>query len=94
MARPSPIVLAQAQVDNQQIEILHAERKYILTFQGQPCNIRKIAYAFPQGLTKKYLKTSYAHLGSVVAQVKRLNKIFATDQFSYAVWPPLDTKKE
>lgn len=87
MARPSATVLAHVEVDNVQYEVLYADYKYIITYRGYPCNLRKLAYQFPEGLTKKYPKTSYAHQGSAEAAVRKLNKIFDTEDFGYSRWP-------
>jgi hypothetical protein len=87
MGRPKPTIIATSEeYFGETWELLHAERTYVITYQGQPVNIR----AMLEGLgtvTKKYKKVAYTNLGSCQAQIKRLNKIFNTDQFSYVVWP-------
>lgn len=87
MARPQPIILAEA-VSTTTTQVLAAERAYILTFQGQPCNIRTLSYQFPVGQIKKYKKTSYAHRASAERACRELNELFSTEEFAYTEWPP------
>jgi hypothetical protein len=87
MARPQPIILAQVE-GTATTQILAAERAYLLTFQGQPCNIRVLSYQFPVGQIKKYKKTSYAHRASAARACRELNELFATTEFAYIEWPP------
>ena len=87
MARPSAELITS--IENDQgivIELLAAEKNYIVTYKGQPINMRKVLPGL--GKTKtKYLKLSYANRGNCLARVKQLNEQFMTDDFSYIEFP-------
>ena len=83
MARPQPIVIKSIQADDYSIwDILQATTNYVITYKDQPCSIRQHVHTInTQGF--KYQKLSYTNLGSVIAQVRRLNLRFNCRDFNY-----------
>jgi hypothetical protein len=83
MARPEPKILLAAEQDNDDVwQILEAEQTYVITYKGQPVDIRVVNYGL--GANKfKYKRTSYNQLGTVIAQVRRYNSKFNTTDFDY-----------
>ena len=84
MARPGPEILHSAEVDGINWEITAAESAYVITYQGKPIGLRTQVPGL--GMVKyKYYKMTYTHEGSARAAVRRLNKKFCTDEFSYVI---------
>lgn len=83
MSRPQPTVIKSIQADDESTwDILQATTNYVITYQDQPCSIRQhINTLTNQGF--KYQKLSYTNLGSVKAQVRRLNLRFNSEDFNY-----------
>ena len=83
MARPQPIVIKSIQADDESTwDILQATTNYVITYKDQPCSIRQHVHTLnTQGF--KYQKLSYTNLGSVIAQVRRLNLRFKCLDFNY-----------
>ena len=83
MARPKPTILLTTELDDGSIwDILQADAQYVITYKDQPCSIRQHVHTInTQGF--KYQKLSYTNLGSVVAQVRRLNLRFNCRDFNY-----------
>jgi hypothetical protein len=83
MARPQPIVIKSIQADDGSTwDILQATTNYVITYKDQPCSIRQHVHTInTQGF--KYQKLSYTNLGSVKAQVRRLNLRFNCRDFNY-----------
>lgn len=83
MARPEPkIVVEQEQDDGQVWQILEAEKTYVITYKGQPFDLRVVSLGL--GVTKfKYKRTSYSNIGTAIAQVRRYNSKFNTNDFDY-----------
>lgn len=81
MARPSPRILKTIELgDGSTWDITHSDSQYVVTYQGQPCGVRQhIHTMITQGY--KYQKLSYTNLGNALAQVKRLNDKFNTEDF-------------
>jgi len=85
MARPEPkIVAEQEQLDNTVWQILETEKTYVITYQGQPFDLRVVMFGL--GVSKfKYKRTSYSQLGTCQAQVRRYNSKFNTTDFDYKI---------
>lgn len=83
MARPEPKIVAEQEQDTGDVwQILQADQTYVITYKGEPVDIRVVNHGL--GVSKfKYKRTSYNQLGTVVAQVKRYNEKFNTDEFDY-----------
>lgn len=83
MARPTPKIIAEQEQDSGDVwQILEAERTYVITYRGQPFDLRVVYHGL--GVTKfKYKRTSYSQLGTAVAQVRRYNEKFNTEDFNY-----------
>jgi len=83
MARPQPTILLTTELDDGSTwDILQATTNYVITYKDQPCSIRQHVHTInTQGF--KYQKLSYTNLGSVVAQVRRLNLRFNCRDFNY-----------
>ena len=81
MARPGPNILKTIELgDGSTWDITHADSQYVITYQGKPCGVRQhINTLTIQGF--KYQKLSYTNLGNALAQVKRLNHKFNTEDF-------------
>lgn len=87
MARPPAELITS--IENDQgivIELLAAEKNYIVTYKNKPINMRKVMPDLTRKKTK-YLKLSYANLGNCLARVKQLNEQFMTDDFGYIEFP-------
>lgn len=83
MARPEPIILDRAEDEKGVVwEITQAETTYIILYKKRPIGIRSITPILG-GIAKKYYKMTYLHEGSARAAVRRLNKRFNCDDFSY-----------
>lgn len=87
MSRPEPtIILSQTDpATGENWQVLAAEHSYIITYKGQPINLRteQTLLGWNQ---RKYKKTGYSNLGTCLAQVRRLNEIFNCEDFGYAEW--------
>jgi len=85
MSRPGPNILLEQEQDNSDVwQILQADQTYVITYKGQPVDIRVVNHGL--GVSKfKYKRTSYNQLGTVVAQVKRYNSKFNTEDFDYII---------
>ena len=83
MARPGPTILLTTELEDGSIwDILQATTNYVITYKDQPCSIRQHVHTInTQGF--KYQKLSYTNLGSVIAQVRRLNLRFNCRDFNY-----------
>ena len=83
MARPKPTILLTTELDDGATwDILQATTNYVITYKDQPCSIRQHVHTInTQGF--KYQKLSYTNLGSVIAQVRRLNLRFNCRDFNY-----------
>ncbi len=83
MARPDPTIILEQEQDNDDVwQILEAEQTYVITYKGQPVDIRVVNYGL--GINRfKYKRTSYNQLGTVLAQVRRYNSKFNTTDFDY-----------
>ena len=76
MARPEPTVLLEQQLMNDTTwQVLAAEAYYVITYKGQPINLRVILYTI-NGPAFKYKKLTYANLGNARAQARMLNHRF------------------
>lgn len=83
MARPQPRVLLQQDLDDLSTwQILEGDQTYLITYRGNPVSIRVLAPKLGTEL-KKYKRMSYTELGTCLAQVRRYNKMFMTDDFDY-----------
>ncbi len=83
MARPEPKILIEQEQDNGDVwQILEANATYVITYKGQPMNLRVVMHGL--GVSKfKYKRVSYSELGTAIAQVRRYNKNFNTTDFDY-----------
>jgi hypothetical protein len=83
MARPDPTIILEQEQDNNDVwQILEAEQTYVITYKGQPVDIRVVNHGL--GISRfKYKRTSYNQLGTVLAQVRRYNSKFNTTDFDY-----------
>jgi hypothetical protein len=83
MARPEPkILIEQEQEDSTVWQAIGCDRTYVITYKGQPIDIRVVNHGL--GITKfKYKRTSYNQIGTAIAQVRRYNKMFNTTDFDY-----------
>lgn len=81
MARPAPEILKSIEArDGTTWDITQADSQYVITYQGKPCGVRQHVQTLnTQGF--KYQKLSYTGLGSALAQVKKLNDKFNTEDF-------------
>jgi len=61
-------------------EIMAAEGQYTLLYKGSPVSIRSSS-TIRSGF--KYFKSTYPNVGSVKAQVRRLNAKFNCEDFTY-----------
>jgi hypothetical protein len=81
MARPKPIVrLAQEVGDGSLWEVLEADLYYVITYKGDPVNIR-ITQGSLTGNNHIYKKLTYTSLGSANLQARRLNYRFKCQDF-------------
>jgi hypothetical protein len=83
MARPEPKILVEhAQANTDIWQILEAQQTYVLTYRGQPFDLRVVNHGL--GVMKfKYKRTTYTQLGTALAQIRRYNKNFNTSDFDY-----------
>jgi hypothetical protein len=83
MARPEPTIVVENEQSNGDVwQVLPAEQIYVITYKGQPIDIRVVNHGL--GIMKfKYKRTSYTQLGTVVSQVRRYNSKFNTTDFDY-----------
>lgn len=83
MARPEPKIIHRSeQLNGDEWQILPAERIYVITYQGRAIDIRVVNHGL--GIMKfKYKRTSYTQLGTVIAQVRKYNSKFNTQDFDY-----------
>jgi hypothetical protein len=82
MARPKPEILDRIQTrDGVDWYILKAATTYVITYRGEPINLKSVGATVSQHI--KYKKMAYANRGNCLAQVRRLNDIFMTEDFAY-----------
>lgn len=83
MARKEPKIIIEQEQDSGDVwQVLETSATYVITYKGQPVNIRVVIPSL--GHTKfKYKRASYTELGTAVAQVRRYNKNFNTTDFDY-----------
>lgn len=85
MARPNPTIILEQEQDNSDVwQILQADQTYVITYRGQPVDIRVVSHSLSVNKFK-YKRTSYNQLGTVLAQVKRYNSKFNTEDFDYII---------
>ena len=83
MSRPTPKILLEQAQDNMDVwQILQADQTYVITYRGQPIDIRVVSHSLSVNKFK-YKRTSYTQLGTCIAQVRRYNKMFNTTDFDY-----------
>lgn len=83
MSRPKPRVIQSQQItDTTTWEIIETGQGFIITYQGEPVGVRSVTRHLGHDVLK-YKKLSYTNLGNCLAQVRKLNAIFKTDQFGY-----------
>lgn len=82
MGRPSAATLLK-QVDElgRVLEILEADKAYILTYDGKPTALRQTEH-FHDLLRIRYPRTGFNNRAHAVRLANRLNKLFNTDLFS------------
>ena len=81
MARPTAKIIHTMSFDDGITwEIMAAEGQYTLLYKGKPVSIRSSSLIRN---TFKYFKSTYPNEGSVIAQVRRLNKRFNCEDFTY-----------
>ena len=80
MARPKPIVRRAQEVGDDLWEVLQADKFYVITYQGEPANIR-ITQASLSGNKHKYKKLTYTNLAGANLQARRLNYRFKCQDF-------------
>ena len=81
MSRPQPQIILTIESGNGSVwDITQAPSHFIITYQGRPCGVRQHnnSLDYPG---YRYQKLSYTGLGSALAQVRRLNHIFKTEDF-------------
>lgn len=82
MARPKPTVrLAQEVGDGTLWEVLQAEKFYVITYKGEPANIR-ITKGSLSGNIHLYKKLTYTNLAGAQLQCRRLNHRFKCLDFT------------
>lgn len=81
MARPSPEVIKQQELGTGAVwQILAADAYFVITYKGEPINLRVLTYGV-NGETVKYKKLTYTNLGNAQAQVRTLNHRFQCQDF-------------
>jgi hypothetical protein len=81
MARPTANIIHTTTFDDGITwDILEAEGQYTILYKNMPVSIRSSS-TIRSGF--KYFKSTYPNLGSVIAQVRRLNKKFNCEDFTY-----------
>ena len=80
MARPSAEILGQQQVGDNIWQILKADAYFVITYKGDPINLRVVSYNL-DGEQYKYKKLTYTNLGNALAQARLLNHRFHCEDF-------------
>ena len=80
MARPKPIVRRAQEVGDDLWEVLQADKFYVITYLGDPVNIR-ITTGSLSNNKHKYKKLTYTNLAGARLQARRLNYRFKCDDF-------------
>ena len=82
MGRPSATtILKQTDELGRVLEILEADKAYILTYDGKPTALRQTEH-FHDLLRIRYPRTGFNNRAHAVRLANRLNKLFNTDLFS------------
>jgi hypothetical protein len=82
MARPKPEVIKTQEVgDGSTWEILRADKFYVITYKGEPVNIRKTQGSMT-GNQHLYKKLTYTNRGNAELQIQRLNHRFNCTDFT------------
>lgn len=85
MSRPSAEVIVKIDDENGiPWEVIKTPQVYIITYQGVPVGIRS-QHSMMSGAQYKYKRILYSSEASAKLEVKRLNKRFNTDLFSYII---------
>ena len=80
--RPKPtIIKSVTDEDNTEWQILAAEA-YVLVYKGMPVSIRHPVHTI-KGPAFRYRKMLVNNLGNAKREVRRLNSLFKTTDFSY-----------
>ena len=81
MARPAPEVIKQQELGTGAVwQILKADAYYVITYKGEPINLRVLTYTL-NGEVSKYKKLTYTNLGNAQAQARTLNHRFKCEDF-------------
>lgn len=81
MARPAPDVINEVTLGTGSTwQILRAEAYYVITYKGEPINLRVVGYSI-DGPYYKYKKLTYTNLGNAQAQARTLNHRFKCQDF-------------
>lgn len=81
MSRPEPTVIHEVELGTgARWQILAADAYYVITYRGQPINLRVVNYTLT-GPEFKYKKLTYTNLGNALAQVRTLNHRFDCEDF-------------
>jgi hypothetical protein len=81
MARPQPDIIISTQLsDTIEVDILEAERLWVILYQNKPFGIRK-RYWTANGEFNKYIRTTFPHKKSAENLAERLNEYFITNEF-------------
>jgi hypothetical protein len=81
MPRPNPKIIKTVEaLDGSFWDITQANAQYVITYQGKPCGVRHHITSLTSN-SFKYQKLSYTGLGNALAQVRRLNQKFNTEDF-------------
>ena len=80
MARPKPYVRLAQEVGDDLWEVLQADKFFVITYTGDPVNIR-ITQGSLSNNKHKYKKLTYTNLANAELQARRLNYRFKCQDF-------------
>ena len=82
MARPKPKILLTVELNDESTwDITHSDHQYVITYKDQPCGVRQHIHTLTTN-GFKYQKLSYTNHGNALAQARRLNNKFNTEDFA------------
>ena len=81
MSRPQPKILLELDADTLKIQVLAAEKLWVVVYNNQPVNLRKLNWTL-DGEHKKYMRNGFTNQANCQNLADRLNHWFKTDEFT------------
>lgn len=81
MSKPAPVVLCESIKKDYLVQIIKADRLWVVTLKGQLFNLKHTSPPNSPFTTHKYMKSSFSNPGFAYVLAKRLNEQFKCNDF-------------